>query len=303
MRQVIQELARNRTNYLFLAAAALFTLIFGYFSYPYMVIAFERFDYTRGVASPWVGLEHFRAVFATPVVWEVIRNTIVLNTLFIAFNTVIAIGLALLLNEVRSKWFRKVSQTFMLLPYFLSWVIVSYILFALLNTDSGLVNNVLTALGASPVEWYSKPGLWYPILVLVYVLKNAGYTSIIYLAAITGFDPAVYDAAAVDGAGRWRAMWYVTIPMLRPVIFILTLFAIGQIFFADFAMIYALIHDNSLLYPVADVIDTYVFRTLRVTGDPSYAMAVGLLQSVAGFVLVFGSNALVKKFYPDGALF
>lgn len=303
IRGIVVEVFKNKISYLLLVPATIYTLIFGYFTLPYMIIAFQKYDFTKGIRSPWAGLDNFKFFFVSSRVWEVIKNTLVLNGLFIVFGTLVAIGLALLLNEIKNRFFLKTSQSLMLFPYFLSWVIVSYILYAILNTEYGLLNNILASMGFDKISWYSNPQYWYVILVTVYILKNAGYLSIIYLAAITGIDEGLYEAAAIDGANRWQMMWRITLPLLMPMVSILALFSIGKIFFADFGMMYALIKDNSLLLPVADVIDTYIFRMLRVTGDPSFAMAVGLFQSVLGFIMVFGSNALVKRLFPDGALF
>lgn len=298
-----KELMRNKAGYLFLMPATIFTLVFGYFTLPYMVIAFERYNFTKGIRSEWVGFRNFEFFFTSSRVWEVIRNTLVLNALFIITGTIVAIALALLLNEVRNKLFLKTSQSLMLFPHFLSWVIISYILYALLNTDYGLLNKIIESIGGDPVRWYSEPHYWYGILAFVYILKNAGYTSIIYLAAITGIDEGLYEAADIDGANRWQKMFRITLPLLMPVVTILALMSIGRIFFADFGMMYALVKDNGMLLPVTDVIDTYVFRMLRVTGDPSIAMAIGLFQSILGFLMVFGCNALARRKYPDGALF
>ncbi|KIL40504.1 sugar ABC transporter permease [Gordoniibacillus kamchatkensis] len=302
LQKVVKEICANRMCYLFLLPAVIYTLLFGYFTLPYMVIAFERYDFTKGIGSPWVGFKNFEFFFKSSEVWVVTRNTIVLNGLFIVCGTVVAIALALLFNEVKKKLFLKTAQSFMLFPHFISWVIVSYILYALLSTN-GLLNHWIAAFGGNPVRWYSEPNAWYVILVALYIVKNAGYTSIIYLASITSIDEGLYEAAVIDGANRWQQMKHITLPLLMPTVSILALMSIGRIFFADFGMMYALIKDNGLLLPVADVIDTYVFRMMRVTGEPSLAMAVGLFQSAVGFFMVYGSNALAKKKYPDGALF
>ena len=191
----------------------------------------------------------------------------------------------------------------MLFPFFVSWVIVSYMLQGLLGTDTGLVNNVLEMLGKDRISFYSKPEYWYPILLGLHIWKTTGYNAIIYLAAITAIDEGLYEAAAIDGASRFQRIRFITLPLLFPTICILTLMAIGRIFYGDFGMMYAIVRDNSAIMPLAEVIDTYVYRTFKNTGNPSLSMAVGLYQSIVGFILVFTSNTIVRKKFPDGALF
>lgn len=253
--------------------------------------------------SDWVGFKNFEFFFASNRAWEVTRNTILLNVLFMIFGITAALALALLINEVHHRKFARIVQTTMLFPHFLSWVIVSYIIYALLGTEKGLINQLLTAMGMDRVSWYGNADYWRPILVIARVWKGAGYSSIIYLAAITGIDAELYEAASIDGANRWKCVWKITLPLIAPTICILTLMDIGKMFYGDFGMIYALIKDSGQLLPKVDVIDTYVFRMLRVTGDPSMSMAVSLYQSVIGFIMVFTSNAVAKKLFPDGALF
>jgi putative aldouronate transport system permease protein len=230
-------------------------------------------------------------------------NTLVLNGLFILFSALTAIFIALILNEIRYHTFVKITQSVMLFPYFLSWVIVSYILYAILNQEFGTLNRFLVNLGLKPVRWYSEPKYWRGILVILRVWRQAGYNSIIYLAAITGIDAGIYEAAEIDGAGKSRKIFHITLPLLMPTVMTVMLLGVGRMFYGDFGMFYALIRDNGTLFPVADVIDTYVFRMLRQTGSPSQAMAVGLYQAVMGFVLVFGCNWITRRLYPEGSLF
>ena len=214
------ELRKNRGLYLFMLPGILYTFILGYVTLPYMIIAFEDFDYKKGIFSPWVGLENFRFFFESNRAWEVTFNTILLNALFLFFGTLVSVGLALILNEVKSKAFVRISQSTMLFPYFISWVIVSYILYAMLSTEKGVFNNILTAVGLDRVRWYSRPELWRGILVFAKVWKSAGYTMIIYLAAIVGIDHSLYEAAAIDGANAWQRFWFIIVPSIRQVIFV-----------------------------------------------------------------------------------
>jgi putative aldouronate transport system permease protein len=297
------EIYRNKILYLLVLPAALYTLVYGYVTLPFMAIAFEKYNYKQGIMSPLAGLTNFGYFFHSTWAWTVTKNTILLNIIFIASGTICAVALALLLNEVKNRHFLKTSQTVMLLPFFLSWVIVSYILEGMLGYTNGLINKTIEKMGMEKISFYSSPQYWYVILMLVRVWKGVGYTSIIYLAAITGIDEGLYEASYIDGATRFQRIRYITLPLLFPVISILTLMDIGRIFYGDFGMFYAIIRDNGSLMPMSEVIDTYVFRMLKYTGNPSIAMAIGMYQAIVGFVLVFGSNAIIRKYYPEGSLF
>lgn len=301
---MLREMKQNGYAYLLVIPAAVYTLIFGYFTLPYMLIAFQRFNFKTGIFnSPWIGLDNFEFFFSSPRAWEVTFNTLKLNVLFIVVGTIAAMALAILFNELRSKLFSRLTQSTILFPHFLSWVIVSYILYSLLSTDYGIVNQLLAKLNLNPVNWYASPQYWTSILVITAVWKDIGMNLVIYLAAITGIDDTYYEAGRIDGATRWQLIRHITIPLMMPTIMILSLLALGKIMYGSFDMIYAIIKDNGLLYPTVDVIDTYVFRSLRTIGNPAQAMAVGLYQSVVGFILVWGSNRIVRKINPDHALF
>lgn len=298
-----REIWSKKFLYLLVLPAIVYTFIYGYMTLPYIAIAFEKFHYKTGIRSPFIGFDNFAAFFKSSWAGAVTRNTLIINFLFLIFGTFCAILIALLLNEVRAKRFLKVSQSAMLFPFFISWVIVSYMLQGILGTESGMLNRIIMASGGQRINFYAKPDYWYPILLILNIWKNAGYNSIIYLAAITGIDESIYEAAAIDGATRFKRIIYVTLPLLAPTISVLTLMSIGRIFYGDFGMMYAIVRDNSSLMPIAEVIDTYVFRVFKNTGNPSLSMAVGLYQSVIGFILVFTSNRIVNRFYPEGALF
>lgn len=297
------ELWQKKFLYLLVLPAALYTFIFSYCTLPYMVIAFEKFNYKTGIASPFVGLQNFQYFFKSSWAWTVTRNTLVINILFLIVGTICAVLLAIVLNEVKAKKFLKVSQSMMLFPYFISWVIVSYMLQGILGTDTGLINNLIVASGGERINFYSTPGYWYPILLILNIWKNTGYSTIVYLAAITGIDEGLYEAAYIDGASRFKRVIHITLPLLAPTICIMVLMSVGRIFYGDFGMLYAIIRDNSALMPLAEVIDTYVYRTFKNTGDPSLSMAIGLYQSIVGFILVFTANWIVRKKFPEGALF
>lgn len=300
---VIRELKRNKFSYLFLLPAGIYTLLFSYFTIPYMIIAFEDFRYDTGIFSEWTGMSNFQFFFSSTKAWEVTRNALVLNASYLIVDTLIALVIAILVNEMRARRFARMTQSVMLFPHFLSWVIVSYVIYAFLSSEYGLINQFLKMMGGEAINWYNSASYWPVILVIVHAIKTAGYNSIVYLAAITGIDSGIYEAAVIDGASTWKRIWYVTLPLLMPTICILTLMSLGRLFFGDFSMYYAIVKDNGILQKTTDIIDTYVFRMLRTTGDPSMAMAVGLYQSVMGFLMVFGANWITRKFFPEGALF
>lgn len=299
----LKELWDKKFLYILAVPAVVYTFIYGYLTLPYMVIAFEKFHFSTGIHSRFSGFQNFEAFFRSSWSWQVTRNTLVINFIFLLFGTVFAILIALLLNEIKNKAFLKLTQSTMLFPYFISWVIVSYMLQGIIGTETGMINHMLEAAGRNKINFNAEPSYWYPILLILNLWKSAGYNSIIYLAAITGIDESLYEAAAIDGATRLKCVRYVTLPLLAPTICILTLMSIGRIFYGDFGMMYAIVRDNSSIMPITEVIDTYVFRVFKNTGDPSLSMAVGLYQSVIGFILVFTSNKIVHRYYPEGALF
>ena len=300
----IKDIINNPFSYLLLLPAAAYTLIFGYLTLPYIIMAFEKYNFQKGIwGSEFVGLKNFKFFFNSNSAWLVTFNTLYLNILFILTGTVAAVGLALMLNELRHKTYLKVSQSLLIFPNFISWIIVQYIVYAFLGTSYGWINRIMVQLGLPKINFYASARPWPFILVLIRLWKNTGMSSVIYSAAITGMDEGLFEAARIDGANKGQQIIHITIPLLMPTIVVLTLMSIGKIFYGDFGMIYALVGDNGILLQRTDVIDTYVFRALRNTGDPSAAMAVGLYQAVVGFIMVFGSNMLTRRYFPDGALF
>ncbi len=305
----LSDIKRNNFSYMIALPAIIYMFIFSYMAYPYLLLAFQRYDYRNNTIKDiifhgnWVGLDNFKFFFSSQNVFRVTYNTLFLNILFIITGTVMSVLLALLLNELRCKWFIKSTQSIMLFPNYISWIMVSYILLSLFSTEYGIANQMLTALGKNPVNWYAEPKIWPAILVIMRIWKGAGMNAIIYLAAITGMDSSLNEAAAIDGANRFQIMTKITLPLITPTIVVMTLLSLGKIMYGDFGMIYALVGDNGLLYSTTDIIDTYVFRALRQVGDVSQSTAIGLFQSVIGFVMVYGSNWLARKFYPDGALY
>lgn len=291
--------------YIMMLPAIVLLIINNYLPMFGVVIAFKNVNYQQGIwGSPWVGLTNFKFLFATSDAWVITRNTVLYNAVFILLNLVCAVAFAILFNEMRSKVMAKFHQSAMFLPYFLSWIVVSYLLFAFLGQEHGFVNTkVLPALGIGPVEWYSATQYWPYILPLVNLWKNIGYYAVIYLAAIVGIDREYYEAAIIDGASKWQQIKSITIPLLSPVIITLTMLQIGRIFYADFGLFYQATLNAGALYPVTQVIDTYVFNTFLVTGNIGMSSAAGLYQSVVGLLLVLGANLFVRKISNENALF
>lgn len=300
----LTDIRRNPLSYLMLIPAALYTLVFGYLTIPYMLSAFQNYNYRDGLfGSPYVGLKNFEFFFKSNAAPRVIGNTVFLNIMFITFTLIVSVTVALLLNELHHAKLKKFLQSTYLFPYFLSWIVINYVVYTLTSNKYGIINQVLALFGAKPINFYTKGAYWPAILVIAKVWKDMGMNIVIYLAVITGFDPQIYEAAMIDGAGRFRACISITLRLLMPTICMLTIMSVGKIFNGDFGMIYALVGDNGMLQKTTDVIDTYVFRTLRQTGNPSQSMAISLFQSVLGFITVCGANWIARRFFSEGALF
>lgn len=268
-------------------------------------LAFKSYDFSNGVfGSPWCGFDNFKFLFKTKDALIMTRNTILYNFAFIVIGTALGIFVAILLTEIVKSVWAKFYQSALLLPYLLSWVVISYMVFAFLNSDSGFINNtVLKVLGMAPVSWYTKSNIWPFILILVFLWQTVGHTSIIYMASIAGIDKGIYEAAKIDGAGKIKQIFYITLPLLRPTITIMVLMAIGKIFFSDFGLFYQVPMNSGALYGVTQTIDTFVYRGLMELNDVGMSSAAGLFQSCVGFVLVITANALVRKMNPENALF
>jgi len=304
-RFISADLVKNRFLYVLALPGLVYFLLFCYWPMAGVVVAFKEYRMDLGIfGSPFNGLDNFRFLTVdTASVLKAIFNTLFLNALFIGIGTFLAVLTALLVNEIRFALFKKISQSLIILPNFISWIIVAVFAYNFLNTDYGILNGWLKGLGIDPVGWYNRAELWPGILVVLYSWKTVGFNSIIYLAAIAGIDQEQYESAALDGASKLRQMWHITVPGISKTIIILLLLAVGRIFYGDFGMIYGLVGDNSLLFSTTDVIDTYVYRALRTLNDVGMSSATGLLQSVVGFVLVFAVNAAVRRRDKDSALF
>ena len=287
-----------------LTPAVLFFLLFAYVPMAGIVLAFKSFNYQGGIfGSPWNGLDNFRFFFDSGDAWRVTRNTALYNIAFIVVNNVLQIFAGILLFEIAGKWFRKITQTLLFLPYFISWVVVGAIAYNLFNFDVGTLNTLLVGLGMERIDIYNTPAYWPFILVLVSAWKALGYGTIMYLAAITSIDTEMYEAAEIDGANIFQRITRITVPNLMPTVIILVLLAIGNIFRGDFGMFYNMVGNNGLLFSSTDVIDTFVFRSLITSNEIGMSAAAGFYQSLLGFITIMLANYAVRKYDKDHALF
>lgn len=269
-----------------------------------MLIAFKKFDYSKGIfGSAWNGLENFRFLFATDDAWTITRNTLAYNFVFMILNVLIGVALAIFLNEIRKKSSKKIYQTILLLPYVMSYVVISYFTYAFLGDSNGLINGLLQRLGVGRIAFYANTKYWPWLLVFVYVWKNIGYQMIIYLSTIVGIDLSYYEAAELDGASKWQQIRYITLPMLKPTIIMLTTIAMGMIFRSDFGLFYQTPRNQGLLYPVTDTIDTFVFRALIGNGNVAMSSAAAFYQSIVCFVTIMVFNWIMNRVSREDALF
>ncbi|MBR1849032.1 MAG: sugar ABC transporter permease [Lachnospiraceae bacterium] len=304
-KKVKTKYAKSGPLLLIAAPGILYLLINNYIPMFGIFLAFKNFSYKKGVwKSPWNGFQNFKFLFQTKDAFLMTRNTILYNVAFIVIGTIFAIAIAIFLNALGESIRTKFFQSALLLPNLMSWVVIAYIVYAFLNSDSGFINNtILSAMGKDDIAWYMEKGYWPVILTIVYLWKNAGYMSIIYLAAIAGIDKSVYEAASLDGASKRQQIFMVTLPLLKPTVIIMTLMAVGRIFFSDFGLFYQVPMNSGALYATTQTIDTYVYRGLMELNDIGMSAAAGLFQSILGFIIVVSANAIVRKVDNDNALF
>lgn len=300
----INDLRENRTKWLMILPAAIVVILMCYIPMTGIVLAFKEFNYHDGIfGSPWAGLSNFAYFFKSGKAWSVTRNTILYNIAFLTINTVMQVTCAIVLSEINRKRFKKVTQSIMFLPYFISWVVVGAFVYNLFNYEFGAVNTLLKQLGMEPIDVYSNPKAWIPILICASLFKNLGYGTVMYLASVINIDPQLYEAADLDGATIWQKIWHVTLPAIRPTMIILILLSIGTIMKGDFQMFWQVTGNNPMTLEVTDVIDTYVTRSLMYMQEFGMTSAAGLYQSVLSFILILLANFTVKKVDPDYALF
>lgn len=293
------------------APGALWLLLLRYLPMGGIILAFKNYKiYPKDptflnnlIHSKWVGLDNFKFLFTTDDSWVMIRNTLAYNIVFIILGVIIPVAFAVMMSELSKKFVAKTYQTLMFFPYFLSWVVVSYFLNAFIDAQYGLIPMAQRAAGETAISWYTTPGPWPYIIVFANLWKNVGYSTVLYLAAITGIDQTQYEAAAIDGASKWQQILHVTLPNLRTMIAILFILNVGKIFNADFGLFWNVPMQNGALFSVTQVIDTYIYRVLMNTGNIGQSTAAGLLQNIVGFICIIGANAVVKKIDSDSTLF
>ncbi|WP_328597864.1 ABC transporter permease [Velocimicrobium porci] len=306
--RTLSRLKANKELLLISLPGAIWFILFAYLPMFGIVVAFKNFRLSGGfiqslIESEWCGFKNFKFLFYSGDMWIVFRNTICYNLVFIVLGIVLPILVALMLNEIKGRGLAKFYQSSMFLPYFLSWVVVSYFLFAFLNPEKGYINTVLQSFGKDAVSWYSEKKYWPFIILFMSQWKGIGYNTVVYLASICGIDKTYYEAAVLDGASKFQQIKYITIPLLKPVITILFILSVGRIFSADFGLFYQLPKDSGALYDYTNVLDTYVYRALMTSGELGMSSAASLFQSTVGFILIITANKIVSKIDSDNALF
>jgi len=304
MMRFIKEIKTNFLLYMMALPVVLLTFLFKYVPMVGVLIAFEDFNPLKGIfGSAFVGLKNFSYFFRGSKSIQITFNTLFLNAMFIVTGTAASVALAIMLTEIGKKLFTRVSQSVMIFPNFISWVVVAMFAQTFIGSDGGYINKVIELFGGQPINFYSSPNVWPAIFVIIRIWKGAGFGAIIYMAAIVGIDGEIYEAAKIDGASRRQIITRIILPLLKDTVILLTILSIGSIFYGDFGMIYTFVGDNSVLFRTTDVIDTYVFRSLRTANSMGMSAAVGLYQSFIGFILVVFANRLAKRFSPRSAIF
>ncbi|GAA4488116.1 ABC transporter permease [Microbacterium panaciterrae] len=299
-----RQVKTSRVLLLMCLPAVAFFLVFNYAPLPGIWIAFTDFNYRDGIfGSPFVGLRNFEFLFKSGQLWTLTRNTILYNVAFIVLGNALQIAIAIMFNEIRLKYFKKITQGIMFLPYFISVVLIGVIAFNILNYDNGALNSLITQAGGDPVKIYSMAGLWPFIIIVVQLWQSTGYGSIVYFAAIMGIDKGLFEAAEIDGASAWQRIRYVILPSLKPTFVILLLFSLGGIMHGNFGLFWNLVGNNAQLFQTTDVIETSVYRMVMSQNNFTTSTAVGLYQSLFGFAIVMTANWIVRRMNKDYALF
>ena len=308
MKDRMKRFKNNKELLLLTIPGAIWFLVFAYLPMFGVIVAFKRWRIHGGffeslMNSKWVGFDNFKFLFQSSDAWLITKNTVLYNIVFIILGIVLPVTLAILLNELLNKKLAKFYQSSMFLPYFLSWVFVSYCLYAFLSPEKGYVNGILQSMGGKGISWYTEPKYWPFIIIFMSQWKAVGYGTVVYLASICGIDKSYYEAAMIDGASKFQQIKYITVPLLKPVMIIMFITSIGGMFRGDLGLFYQLPKDSGALYPVTNVIDTYVYRGLMNLGDIGMSSAASLYQSFVGLILIVTSNAIVRKVDEENAFF
>lgn len=305
MQKAVKVVKKYWPLYIMFIPGLAYLIINNYIPMTGIVVAFKQYNLRDGIyGSPWIGLSNFGYLFKNQDAWVMTRNTIGYNLVFIVLGTVLAIAVAIILNEVRAQAAKQLYQTLILIPYLISMVVVSYLVFAFLSDGNGFINkSILPLFGLEGISWYNEAQYWPVILTIVYIWKSIGYNCILYYATICGIDRSLYEAAVVDGANRWQQVWNVTLPCLKSTIIILTLMSLGNIFRSDFGLFYQVTMNSGTIISTTQTIDTYVYRGLMQTSNIGMSSAAGVYQSVVGFILVLSANFIVRKLDSESSLF
>ena len=304
LRRFAEEFKRNKALFAMIMPAFVLVLVMQYLPMSGMVLAFKDYRYDRGVfGSAWNGLENFQYLFASGTGWLITRNTVLYNLLNLVTSQLLAVIIAIFICEINKVAFKKVTQTVILLPYFISWVVVGVFVYSIFNYESGIINSVIKSTGGEPINFYSWPGIWPVIICFFNAWKWTGYNSVIYIAAIIGIDNTVNEAADIDGANIFQRIWYITVPSIRPTLITMILLQVGRILRGDFEMFYQIVGNNGQLFNATDVIDTYVFRSLITNPDIGVTAAATFYQSFLCFAIIMIVNTIVKHIDEDYALF
>lgn len=299
--------SRDDTELTILAVpTTIWFLLFSFLPMFGIIIAFKDFRIQGSflnsmLTSKWIGADNFKFLFASRDIWIIIRNTLLYNVVFIILGILLPVTAALMVGQLHSKRAAKIYQTAMFMPYFLSWVVVSALVWGFLSFDKGLVNSMLTSVGFQPHQWYMEKNFWPPALIFMNVWKGLGYSMVVYLATITGIDSSYYEAAVIDGATVWQQMKHITLPLMKSVIIMMFIMSVGRIFYSDFGLFYQVPRDSNSLFNVTTTIDVFVYRQLK-TSTPGMASAAAFLQSVVGCITILAANAVVRKIDPDSAM-
>lgn len=300
----LYELNRNKVLFLMILPCVVYMVIFNYIPMVGVYYAFTKFDFNGGLfGSQFIGLKNFEFLFSSGTLAMLTRNTVLYNLAFIFLGNLLEVTCAIFLSEIKNVWFKKISQSAMFLPHFISMVLVGVFVYNLFNVDNGIINSMLKHFGREPYSFYSEPGPWIYIIIFFKLWKGLGYGTVIYLAAIMGISDEYYEAATIDGANIFQQIWNITLPLLKPTFVILILLSLGHIMKGQFDLFYQIVGNNGLLFDTTDIIDTYVYRSLTVNFDVGMGTAAGLFQSFFGFALVMIVNFIVRKIQPDYSLF
>ncbi|MFV0402019.1 MAG: ABC transporter permease [Oscillospiraceae bacterium] len=300
----LYELKKNKTLFAMAAPMVILAIMLLYLPMSGLILAFKNYRFDLGVfGSPWNGLENFRFLFASGDGWRITRNTILYNLVNLITSQFLAIIAAIVISEMVGKMYKRVTQSIIFLPYFISWVIVGTFVFNIFNYETGVLNNLRGSFGLDPINVYSMPGAWPWIICAFNAWKWCGYNSIIYIASITNVDAECFEAADIDGANIFQKIWYITLPSIRPTVITMLLLQVGRILRGDFEMFYQIVGNNGQLFGATDVIDTYVFRSLLNNSNMGMTAAATLYQSVLCFAIIMIVNHIVKKVDADYALF